>query len=66
MNSSAEMADILNNSQQLGTEKYPKESEKWIQYGTSGFRTKYDTYYVTSFKWVDHPDSHIPYGYLYC
>lgn len=34
------MADILNNSQQLGAEKYPRKSEKLIQYGTSGFRTK--------------------------
>lgn len=39
-----EMADILNNSQQLGAEKYPRKSEKLIQYGTSGFRTKYDAY----------------------
>lgn len=40
VNSGAEMADILKKSQQLGTEKYPRKSEKWIQYGTSGFRTK--------------------------
>ncbi|XP_046642419.1 phosphoacetylglucosamine mutase-like [Daphnia pulicaria] len=40
VNSGAEMADLLNKSQQLGTEKYPRKSEKWIQYGTAGFRTK--------------------------
>jgi len=33
-------ADGLNAAHSLGAEKYPRQSDKWIQYGTAGFRTK--------------------------
>lgn len=46
-----EMADVLNTAQQLGTEKYPRKSDKWIQYGTAGFRTKYCYFFMTIIFW---------------
>ena len=43
------MADVLKQAQELGIQNHPRKLEKIIQYGTAGFRTKYDTFYFIIF-----------------